>query len=443
MTETFPRGFFWGAATAAFQIEGATTEDGRGETIWDRFAATPGNILTGETGDPACDSYHRTTEDVALMQQLGLNAYRFSIAWARIIPDGSGAVNPAGLDYYERLVDALLAAGITPFVTLYHWDLPQALQDQGGWANRATIDAFLRYVEIVTERLGDRVKHWMTFNEPWCVSILSNMLGEHAPGLKDTKIALQVAHNLLVAHGKCVPLIRQHSPEAQVGIVLNFNPAYPATDTAADQALARIEHATFNLWFVDPISGKGYPQDAWDAYGADVPVIAAGDMEAMTAPLDFLGVNYYSRKIVHDPAGGIGAIVNRPNPINMMARAWEVAPQALVELMQWLRRDYDFPAYLISENGATYDDVVWQGQIHDLQRIDYIKQHLAVLPGLIAEGIPLQGYFCWSLMDNFEWATGTRDRFGLAYTDFATQQRIVKDSGYWYRRVIEANAVVD
>ncbi len=225
--------------------------------------------------------------------------------------------------------------------------------------------------------------------------------------------------------------------------MLNFNPTYPATDSAADQALVQIEHAKFNLWFVDPISGKGYPQDAWDAYGADVPVIAAGDMAAMTAPLDFLGVNYYSRKIVHDPAGSMGTIINRPNPINMMARAWEVAPQALVELMQWLRRDYDFPAYLISENGATYDDVVWEGRVHDLQRIDYIKQHLAVLPGLIAEGIPLKGYFCWSLMDNFEWATGTRDRFGLAYTDFATQQRIVKDSGYWYSRVIKANAVVD
>lgn len=443
MTQAFPQGFYWGTATAAFQVEGATREDGRGESIWDRFAATPGKILTGETGDPACDSYHRYPEDITLMQTLGLNAYRFSIAWSRVIPDGSGAINQKGLDYYSSVVDTLLAAGITPFVTLYHWDLPQALQDRGGWANRATIDAFLRYSEIVVRHLGDRVKNWMTFNEPWCVSILSHAIGEHAPGLRDMKTALQVAHNVLVSHGKVVPVIRQNSPGAKVGIVLNFNPAYPATDTEADHAAAHMEHAKFNLWFVDPISGRGYPQDAWKSYGASVPEIAAGDMEGMTVPLDFLGVNYYSRMIVHDPAGGVGKVINRRNPVNMMARGWENCPQALVELLNWLNKDYHFPSLIITENGATFDDVVWEDHVHDLARIEYLHDHIGVLPGLIEAGVPLKGYFCWSLLDNFEWAAGTRDRFGLVYTDFATQRRIIKDSGYWYARVVKANSLVD
>jgi beta-glucosidase len=443
MTTTFPKGFFWGAATASFQIEGATREDGRGESIWDRFAAEPGHILTGETGDPASDSYRRYGEDVALMKKIGLNAYRFSVAWPRVIPAGTGAVNLKGLEYYDCVVDALLEANVTPFLTLYHWDLPQALQDKGGWASRDTIDAYLRYVDVIVGKLGDRVKHWMTHNEPWCISILSHALGIHAPGLKDMKVALQVAHNVLVSHGKAVPIIRQRCPGAQVGIVLNFNPAYPATDTEADRIATRQAHATFNLWFVDPIAGKSYPQDAWDKYGDKVPAIQAGDMEVMAAPLDFLGVNFYSRAIVHDPAGVVGKIINRRNPVNMMARGWEVWPQALRDLISWLHKDYAFPALMVTENGATYDDVVWEGQVHDLARLDYIKQHLAVLPDVIAEGVPLKGYFCWSLLDNFEWAAGTRDRFGLAYTDFQTQERIIKDSGHWYNRVIRANAVVD
>jgi beta-glucosidase len=443
MTNSFPKGFYWGAATASFQIEGATKEDGRGESIWDRFASVPGHILTGETGDPASDSYHRYRDDVALMQQIGLNAYRFSIAWPRVLPLGTGAVNAKGLEYYDCVVDALLEAKVTPFATLYHWDLPQALQDKGGWANRETIDAYLKYVDVVVGKLGDRVKHWMTHNEPWCISILSHGLGIHAPGLKDMKIALQVAHNVLVSHGKAVPIIRERCSGAQVGIVLNFNPAYPATDTEADRIATRHAHATFNLWFVDPVAGRGYPQDAWEEYGDKVPNVQAGDLEVMAAPLDFLGANFYSRAIVHDPDGGVGKVVNRHNPVNMMARGWEVWPQALRDLLTWLHKDYTFPALFVTENGATYDDVVWQGQIHDPARQDYIKQHLGVLPDVIAEGVPLKGYFCWSLLDNFEWAAGTRDRFGLAYTDFQTQERIIKDSGHWFSRVIQANAVVD
>ena len=444
MTTQFPEDFFWGTATASFQIEGATQEDGRGESIWDRFSATPGNILTDETGDPACDSYHRYHDDIAIMRQLGVNAYRFSIAWPRIIPAGSGQVNPAGLDYYDRVVDALLEASITPFTTLYHWDLPQALQDQGGWGNRETINAFVRYVDIVVARLGDRVKHWMTHNEPWCISILSHELGAHAPGLQDRKLALQVAHNVLVSHGMAVPIIRDHCPGAEVGIVLNFEPGYPATASEADQIATALHDAKFNLWFLNPVAGRGYPHVAWHDYGSDIPEILPGDFETIAVPLDFLGVNYYTRKICHDPAGSKGQpIIHRRNPVNMMARRWEVFPQGLRDLLAWLHRDYAFPKLYVTENGATYDDVVWEGQVHDLTRLDYIKKHIAVLPELIKAGAPVKGYFCWSLMDNFEWATGTRDRFGLAYTNFETQERMLKDSGRWYSRLTEANAVVD
>jgi beta-glucosidase len=444
MAQTFPADFVWGTATASFQIEGATQEDGRGESIWDRFAATPGNILTGETGDPASDSYHRYPDDIRVMRELGVNAYRFSIAWPRVIPDGDGALNPLGLDYYERVVDALLAANIRPFVTLYHWDLPQALQDRGGWGSRATVDAYLRYVEAVVARLGDRVVHWMTFNEPWCISILSHELGVHAPGLRDRKLALQVAHHLLVAHGLAVPLIRSRAPQAQVGIVLNFNPAYPVTASEADQTLTNLYHARFNLWFLDPLTGRGYPQDAWNDYGDAVPTVQPGDLETVAAPLDFLGVNYYSWHLCYDREGSRGyPILRRPNPVNMMARGWQNVPHALVDLITWLHTDYGLPALYITENGATYDDVLWEGRVHDLARLDYLKQHIAILPGLIAQGIPLKGYFCWSLLDNFEWAAGTRDRFGLAYTDFTTQQRILKDSGIWFGRVTRANALVD
>ena len=355
---------------------------------------------------------------------------------AAVVPDGAGPVNPLGLDYYERVVDALLAAQITPFITLYHWDLPQALQDQGGWANRATIDAYVRYVDAVVTRLGDRVTQWMTHNEPWCVSILSNQIGAHAPGLRDNKIALQVAHNVLVSHGQAVPLIRERCADAQVGIVLNFNPTYPATSSEADQELTNMYHAKFNLWFLDPIAGRGYPRDAWQDYGDDVPQIQEGDMDVISAPLDFLGVNYYSWHICHDRVRSQGApIINRPNPVNVMARGWQIVPHALRDLLTWLHTDYEFPVLYITENGATYDDVVWEGRIHDLARLEYLKQHLAILPSLIESGIPLKGYFYWSLLDNFEWAAGTRDRFGLAYTDFATQERIMKDSGFWYGRV--------
>ena len=444
MSRDFPQGFAWGTATAAFQIEGATREDGRGESIWDRFAATPGKIATGETGDPACDSYHLYKDDVALMRQMNLNGYRFSIAWPRVVPSGDGPVNPAGLDYYDRVLDELLAAGITPYVTLYHWDLPQALQDKGGWANRATIDAYVRYVDATVARLGDRIKQWSTFNEPWCVSILSNWLGEHAPGLRDLKTALMVAHNLLVAHGKAVPVIRQRCPDGEVGIVLNFEAAHPATDTDADARLARVHHDHFNRWFLDPIMGRGYPKEGWEAYGADVPAVQPGDMETIHVPIDFLGVNYYTRHVFHDPTVPGGKVLHQRDENAVSARGWEIYPQGLYDLLTTLHRDYHLSKLLVTENGmACFDELTPQGRVHDPERIAFIKGHLEAILKAIGEGVNVRSYFCWSLMDNFEWACGTSSRFGLAYTKFDTQERILKDSGHWYGRVAQANALVD
>jgi beta-glucosidase len=445
VTTNFPPGFIWGAATASFQIEGAIHEDGRGESIWDRFAATPGKIITGEIGEPACDSYHRYADDIAAMCAMHLNGYRFSIAWPRVLPAGTGAVNPAGLDYYDRVVDGLLAAGITPYVTLYHWDLPQALQDAGGWGNRATIDAYARYVETVVSRLGDRVKHWMTHNEPACVAFLGNESGEHAPGFHDHALALQVAHNVLVSHGTAVPVIREHCAGAQVGIVLNMHAAYPMLDTEADRAAARLEHAKFNRWFLDPVMGRGYPRDAWDAYGADVVQILPDDLKIIAAPIDFLGLNYYSRAVCHDPAGGENHFVlTHRDSTQVTARDWEIYPDGLYDLLMWLQRDYAFTNIYVSENGAAYDDTLaTDGGVRDPLRTQYIREHLQAVLRAIQAGVPVRGYFCWTLTDNFEWAFGTSSRFGLAYTDYPTQRRIIKDSGHWFGRVAEANMLQD
>jgi beta-glucosidase len=384
-------------------------------------------------------------DDIALMKEMGLNAYRFSTAWPRILPDGDGAVCEKGLDYYDRVVDGLLKAGVQPFITLYHWDLPQALEDKGGWAKRSTLDAYTRYVDVVVSRLGDRVKHWMTHNEPWCVSILSNELGEHAPGNHDRKLALQVAHNLLVSHGMAVPVIRQRCPDGKVGLVLNFSPTYPATDSAADQALARQEHARFNLWFLDPIAGRGYPRDAWEGYGADVPQVQPGDMETIAAPIDFLGVNFYSRAVVHDPKGGEGSrVLNTRSQVHETGRQWEIYPQAMYDLLVSIRNGYNFSDLFLTENGASYHDVISpDGKIHDELRTAYLYQHFTTLLRAIEAGVPVRGYFCWTLADNFEWAYGTSSRFGLAYTDFQTQKRTLKDSGIWYGKVAKANAVVE
>lgn len=444
----FPDDFVWGAATAAYQIEGATDEDGRGESIWDRFSHTPGKTLNGDTGDVACDHYHRWQDDIQLMRELGLQAYRFSVAWPRILPEGRGRINEAGLAFYDRLVDGLLEAGITPWVTLYHWDLPQALDDAGGWTNRATVDAFAEYTEIVTQRLGDRVKHWITLNEPWCSSFLSYYIGEHAPGHKNFPEALQAVHTLLLAHGQAVPIVRRNSPDAQVGITLNLSQAYPATESPADQAAAWRYDGYFNRWFLDPLYGRGYPEDIFALYGDAVPAIEAGDFETIAAPTDFLGLNYYSPSFIHDdpsdPLLGVGH--TRLEDAEYTAMNWVVYPKGLYDQLLRVPRDYPTGPLYITENGAAYADAEPQDmngelRVADAKRTHYYAEHLAAAQRAIQDGSPLKGYFAWSLMDNFEWAFGYTRRFGITYVDYQSQQRVLKDSGRWYSRVIAANAL--
>lgn len=444
---SFPPDFVWGAATASYQIEGAVHEDGRGESIWDRFSHTPGKVVNGDTGDVADDHYHRWQEDIRLMQELGLQAYRFSIAWPRVIPDGGTHVNEAGLDFYDRLVDGLLAAGITPWATLYHWDLPQPLEDAGGWPNRATADAFLPYVEAVTRRLGDRVKHWITLNEPWCSAFLGYQIGVHAPGRTSFSDALAAAHTLLLAHGKAVPIIRRNSPDAQVGITLNLAQTYPATESEADQAAARRYDGYANRWFLDPLYGRGYPEDMLQLYGDMVPETEQQDFEIISPKTDFLGLNYYTPTIVRDGTDDPVLHVShvRLQNVEFTAMDWAVVPQALRDQLVDIAQRYPTGPLYITENGAAYDDpppVDEDGErrVHDPQRVNYYALHLAACRQAIDDGAPLKGYFAWSLMDNFEWAFGYTKRFGIVYVDYATQQRTIKDSGRWYRDVIAANA---
>ena len=442
----FPGDFVWGAATSSYQIEGAWNEDGKGESIWDRFSHTPGKIEDGSTGDVACDHYHRWREDVGLMKEMGLHAYRFSIAWPRVLPEGRGRANPAGLDFYSRLVDALLEVEIEPFVTLYHWALPQVLQDQGGWPARASAEAFVEYADLVSRRLGDRVKYWMTFNEPFVSALIGYLEGRHAPGHTDLDEALAAAHHLLLAHGWAVPVIRRNSPEAGVGIVLNLSGQVPASPSAADRAAAWRQDGIINRWFLDPLAARGYPGDIVQHYARPMDFVQAGDMEAIAVPLDFLGVNYYARGVVR--SDGVPEVENAPRAVfpnsERTEMGWEVYPEGLYELLGRLHFDYRFPALYITENGAAYPDQVGpDGQVDDPSRVAYLKGHLAAAARAIAVGVPLRGYFAWSLLDNFEWAHGYTKRFGLIHVDFRTQRRVFKSSAHWYRRVIAANAVVD
>jgi beta-glucosidase len=447
----FPAQFRWGTATASYQIEGAAHEDGRGESIWDRFCATPGNVANNDNGDIACDHYHRYPEDVQLMRELGVNSYRFSIAWPRILPTGRGQVNAAGLDFYDRLLDTLLAANIEPFVTLYHWDLPQSLQDEmGGWGNRATAYAFAEYADIVSRRLGDRVQRWITLNEPYVSAFDAHEDGDNAPGLKDAKLAWQVSHHLLLAHGLAVPILRANgNPQTRVGITLSLTPVEPATSSAEDQALARFADGKINRWFLDPIFRGSYPADVLEVLpllGDLVPHMEAGDAEIIARPVDFLGVNYYFRTIIHQPAGrpfGEYEIV-KPAGAEYTAMGWEVYPQGLYNLLVRLHKDYSIPEFYITENGAAFvDTVTADGQVHDERRIHYLREHfLQAHAAMTEEGVPLKGYFVWSLLDNFEWAHGYTKRFGIVYIDYPTQQRIIKDSGRWYQNVLASNGTV-
>lgn len=447
---TFPKGFLWGTSTSSYQIEGAAREGGRGESIWDRFSHIPGKVAHGDTGDVACDHYHLWKQDVALMKELGYQAYRFSIAWPRIFPEGRGQMNQVGVDFYSHLVDELLAAGITPHITLYHWDLPAALP--GGWLNRDTAEAFADYAAAVVKILGDRVKLWTTLNEPWCSSFLSYHLGEHAPGEKDLSSAVRAAHHLLLAHGLAVPAIRAQVQDAEVGIVLNLNLVHPATPSEGDLFAARELDGTFNRWFLDPLYGRRYPADivaGLNQIGAlpqKPDFIRESDFSKIAIPTDFLGVNYYDSKTVravsgHEMEPWRWEVVKDPLcPKTDMG--WEVHPNGLYDLLLRVNWDYQPRKIYITENGAGYSDGPdSQGKVHDIRRVDYLRAHIRAVGRAIQAGVPAAGYFVWSLMDNFEWAYGYSQRFGLVYIDYPTQTRIPKDSAYFYSEVVRLNGV--
>jgi beta-glucosidase len=444
----FPSTFFWGAATSAYQIEGAASEDGRGPCIWDAFAKEPGATHHGESGAVACDHYHHLAEDVALMGQLHLNAYRFSISWSRILPAGRGAVNERGLDFYERLVDALLAQGIAPVATLYHWDLPLALHQQGGWLSRETARAFADYAEIVTRRLGDRVGWWITLNEPWCSAYLGYGLGVHAPGVQEPQAAIDAAHHLLLAHGLAVPRIRANAQAgAQVGIALNLTPITPADDHDATRQSAERADLLHNRWLLDPLFRACYPEQMFADLGVTPPAMESDDLALIAAPLDFLGINYYSRALIRAPQPTRGRRLSAdayeyvvPVPeASYTQMAWEIYPQGLLEALARVHREYAPPLLLVTENGAAFDDQ-WDGRNHipDKRRASYLSEHLQVVEEALRQGIPVGGYFVWSLLDNFEWVDGYKQRYGLIYVDYVTQRRIIKESGRWYAAFIAA-----
>ena len=433
----FPSDFVWGAATAAYQVEGAATEDGRGESIWDRFSATPGNVANGDTGAVACDTYHRYAEDIRLMRTLGIGAFRLSVAWPRILPEGRGPVNRAGLDFYDRLVDDLLANGLDPYVTLYHWDLPQALEENGGWPVRDTVDAFTEYTEVVVARLGDRVRHWITQNEPWVISWLGYGLGVHAPGRTSDSDALAAGHHILLAHGRAAEVLRREAPDSEVGIAVDLVPMYPFSDTEADIEAAHREDGFRNRWFLDAVLGRGYPEDMLERYAEILPPIADGDLETIAAPLDFLGINYYTRNVVR---AGVGEVATEGAEHTDMG--WEVYPDGLRDLLVRLHAEYELPDLYITENGAAFPDSRNNGTVPDPRRIAYLGGHLDAVASAIADGVPVRGYFLWSLLDNFEWAFGYSRRFGIVYVDFETLERVPKDSFAWYRDFIAAQAGV-
>ena len=440
----FPADFRWGVSTSSFQIEGAGREDGKGESIWDRFCSQPGRIRDGSDALVACDHYHRYPQDLDMARALGVNAYRFSIAWPRILPKGRlglGAVNEAGLAFYDRLVDAMLERGLDPWCTLYHWDLPQALQEEGGWTVRSTVDAFVAYTDIVTRRLGDRVKHWITHNEPWCSSMMSYWEGVHAPGGKSLPDALQACHHILLSHGLAIPVIRRNVAQAQVGITLSLHPITAASDSAADQAAVQRHDGLRNRWFLDPLFGRGYPQDTLALLGEAAPAVLPGDLDAIATATDFLGVNYYFPEMVaDDPTAQHSPMRSRlveRHGVERTGFGWEVSPQGLVDLLTRVQRGYAPPVIPLTENASTFEDVLTpDGRVHDAERLSYLQRHLAALKQALEAGVPVKGYFAWSLLDNFEWAEGYLRRFGLAYVDYPTQRRILKDSGLWYGRFL-------
>ncbi len=441
---TFPVNFVWGSATASYQVEGAWNEDGKGESIWDRFCHTPGHVDLDATGDVACDQYHRYPDDIALMAELGLPAYRFSIAWPRIYPQGRGAINQAGLAHYDRLVDALLAAGLTPWVTLYHWDLPQALEDEGGWPERTIADHFADYAHTISQKLGDRVKNWMTLNEPWCVAFLGYRDGVHAPGKTDRRLAFQAAYNTLLAHGRAYQAIKANQPAARVGITnVSHNYFCLVRDERANDLLAYAQ-AENNGVFLDPLILGSYPQIVLDRLGPDAPQVRPDDLALMNQT-DFLGVQYYADALLEVSSTESLATPKKRYPFfEYTEMGWPVTPLGLYEHLLLLKNRYNVKEVVVTENGSAWQDVLDPaGRVHDLERQKYMRQHLGQVWRAINSGVPVTGYFAWSFMDNFEWAFGYQPRFGLVYTEYASQKRYIKDSGYLYRDIIRANGLED
>jgi beta-glucosidase len=447
----FPESFVWGAATASYQIEGAWDKHGKGESSWDRFAHTPGKILNNENGDIANDHYRLWKKDIGLMKKLGLKAYRFSVSWARVLPTGRGKVNQKGLDFYSNLVDGLLAAGITPFVTLNHWDIPQALEDEGGWTVRSTGDAFVEYADLMSRTLGDRVKNWITHNEPSVVAWLGYEMGVHAPGIKDSTYAkaLKAAHHLLVSHGQAVPVIRRNSANSEVGITLNIGWKVPASNSKLDRDAARLDDGKWFRWFSDPLYGRGYPADMAEyfaGFGAlpnGFDFVQPGDMDVIAASTDFIGLNYYGRNLhrVDDPNNDPQIFFPHPQtPEHWTEMGWENHPEGLTGILSRVYFEYTPLKIYITENGASYSTPPDEhGNVPDVHRTNYLKTHFAAMQRAIEAGVPLAGYFLWSLMDNFEWSFGFSQRFGIVWVNYETQERILKDSAKWYKTVIKKN----
>ncbi len=444
---TFPQGFEWGAATAAAQIEGAWQADGKGESIWDRFCTQPGAVFNGETTHEACDHYHRFQEDIEIMKTLGLQTYRFSIAWTRILPQGTGTVSKAGVAFYRRLLESLKAAGIKPAVTLYHWDLPQALQDHGGWLERSIIHDFEHYARVCFREFGDLVDRWITHNEPAVVVQLGYESGEHAPGIKRPEISLQVAHHLLLSHGLAVKAYREMGGTGQIGITLNMAWMYPASSSPEDRNAADLVHMMGSRWYADPVLLGGYPKQAADYLKTigRYPKVEPGDFDIIRQPTDFLGINYYM-------GFACRAAPTADNPMNMEVNfvdrpktdmGWDICPEGLYHLLKRLSIEYPDVPFYITESGAAYDDPVvkngTQDSVNDERRLVYLRDHFAAASRLCAEGVPLKAYYVWSFMDNFEWAYGYSKRFGIVHVDYKTQQRTPKKSALWYRDVIRAN----
>ena len=428
LAQRFPKDFVWGAATSAFQIEGAWDSDGKGPSIWDEFCRHPGNIADASNSDIACDHYHRLDADLDLIADLGLDAYRFSISWPRVQPTGEGALNEAGLVFYDRLIDGLLQRGIQPYATLYHWDLPLALQTKhGGWRSRETAYRFMEYAAVIARRFGDRVVSFATHNEPWVTAVLGHEKGIFAPGIKSRAVAIQVSHHLLLSHGLAVQAMRDSGSAATAGIVLNMSPIHPMTNSTDDIAAARLEDGLSLRWYMDVLCKGQYPADVLAHLAQDAPTVHEGDMQIIRSPIDFIGVNYYTRNVVSatttwSPATNGAAVTDM---------GWENYPAGLTELLLRLQRDYALPPLYITENGAAFPD-----STEDEDRRQYLESHIAAVADAIRGGADVRGYFVWSLFDNFEWASGYAKRFGIVRVDYATQARTLKRSALWYRRLV-------